>query len=197
MHAVGTFSKRLQIQTRICCLNPWCDCRTAISKVKDSVGKAISSVKGKEEEEEEGSRSPMKQRRPSGLTGFGEGGGGGPLSGLLGRAVGGMVATAVNQIGKQLQAAAEEAEDTYSAASSRVRGSRRLQEALGVGGGGNLQVGPVVSQGVSSSSINGVTSKNINLVFAVFASNGQAAQAQVRGPHRNCGTKPTLELQVS
>lgn len=47
-------------------------------------------------------------------------------------------------------------------------------------GGGEVRAGPLMGQSVSSQSINGVTSKSINIAFPVYSSSSpQPAQAQV------------------
>lgn len=98
-----------------------------------------------------------------------------PLANLVGKAVGGLVAGVVDQLGKQLESAAQESQAVYVKASSAVKRSEKAQKLLG----GVVECGPVTSQSMSSVNINGRASSSINLSFSVYSASGRMAQARV------------------
>lgn len=100
------------------------------------------------------------------------GGGGGLFGGLMG----GLVNQAVKGLASQLEKAAQETRDVSEEAAARIRGSAQIQQRLGSG----VTVGPAMSQSVSSSSINGRTTKTVTLLLPVYSAGGvPVAQAQV------------------
>ena len=113
-------------------------------------------------------------------------------TGLLGRAIGGLVASAIQQVGKQLEQAAASSSSLYDSASARVLSSQKLRAQMG----GDVQVGPIMGQSMSSVSINGVSTKTINLTFPVFSSSGQTAQAQVQSLETSKSTKSSITVSA-
>jgi hypothetical protein len=85
-----------------------------------------------------------------------------------------MVGAAVKGLSEQVERSARESRAVYDQASRRLRASRALADRLG----SPVTVGPVVSQSVSSSSINGVSSRRLVLLVPVQGPLG-AGQAQV------------------
>lgn len=75
---------------------PSCCCRDVAGKVKDSVVQLVSP------KEERSSNKPARQQQRQGAPLMQQPERPGLLGGLLGRAVGGLVASAVNQIGQQV-----------------------------------------------------------------------------------------------
>ena len=144
-------------------------CSTAISKVTTGIGQAIS-----------GSSSPTKSNKPttstprsSPLTGSFSSSN--PIANLVGRAVGGLVAGVVDQLGKQLESAAQESQRAYSSASAAIKRSSKVQRVLG----GAVECGQIASQSMSSTNINGASSSSIDLSFQVFSASGKVALARV------------------
>jgi len=94
--------------------------------------------------------------------------------GLLGRAIGGLVGTAIQGVAGALQEAQAEARGALEEASDAIQADRRVQEALGT----PVQVSGPLSQSMSKSSVNGVTSSQLNMVVAVSGPRG-SAQASI------------------
>lgn len=86
----------------------------------------------------------------------------GPLfgDGFLGRAVGGMVASAVKSLGEQMAQQARETRGVFEDAAAAIRASPDVAARMG----GAVVVGDPISQSSSSSSINGRVTKRVVLV---------------------------------
>ncbi|KAG1670887.1 hypothetical protein FOA52_000389 [Chlamydomonas sp. UWO 241] len=170
-----------------------------VNKVKDSVGSVLAKKEEPSQQErieqarqQQQQRQPQQQRQqqrqpqqrqpPAGGAGLMHGPGG-LLGGLVGRAVGGMLESAISKIGAELEKAAAESASTYDTAAARVEGSERLRNRMG----GQVTAGPVMSQSMSSTSINGVSTKVVNIVFPVSSSGG--LQGMARAASREQGGK--------
>ena len=117
---------------------------------------------------------PPRQQRGDPLAApLGEAFGGG----LLGRALGGLVAGAARGLGEQMEAAARATRGTYEDAAALLRSDPAVAARLG---GGPVAVGPPVSQSSSSSSVNGRVTKRVALVVPVSSeASGRVATAQI------------------
>lgn len=118
--------------------------------------------------------------------------GGGLVGSLLGKAVGGVLRSAVGALGEQLREAAERAQDVQDQASRLIESSSKVRAALG----GSIRVGAPVSQSSSSSSINGRSSQTVTLIVPVVGANGRTAQAQVRAVEGGGSGRPQLSVSV-
>lgn len=98
--------------------------REVVNKVTTSVSQALTPTK-----EEDAKPAPRQQpRQPSAPL---DRQGPGLVGSLLGRAVGGLVATAIDRLGKQLEQAAAENQSVYDDAAARIMASSKLRAAMG------------------------------------------------------------------
>jgi len=111
--------------------------------------------------------------------------------GLIGRALGGVVASAINQIGQQIEQASKESSGAYEDAASRIISSRKLRSYMG-----EVRVGPIISQSLSSSSINGQVTKSVNLIFPVYSAAGLTAQAQVVSQESSASKRSSVVVRL-
>jgi hypothetical protein len=102
--------------------------------------------------------------------------GGGLVGGLMGRAVGSMLRSAMGALGEQLREAQEQVADVQDRAASAIQASSRLRQRMG----GEVRVGPAMSQSSSTSIINGQMSRNVTLIMPVVGPGGKTAQARAR-----------------
>jgi hypothetical protein len=100
--------------------------------------------------------------------------GGGLVGGLLGRAVGGMLRSAVGALGEQMRQAQEQVADVQDRATRIIESNSRLQDAMG----GSVRAQPPVSQSSMSQNINGRMSKTVTLIMPVVGSGGRIAQVR-------------------
>lgn len=143
---------------------------SSVSKAAGKVAEAIVPSEEKEapvERRERGRRGDVY--RPEDAFG------GGLVGGLLGRAVGGMLRSAVGALGEQMRQAQEQVADVQDRATRIIETNSRLRDALG----GSVRAQPPVSQSSMSQSINGRMSKTVTLIMPVVGSRGMA-QAQVQ-----------------
>lgn len=117
---------------------------------------------------------PLRPACPAAEPGLG--GGGGLVSGLLGRAVGRMMQSALGALGEQLREAQEQAADVQQRAADLIENDARVRQRLG----GTVRCMAPMSQGSMTQSINGRVSRVVTLVLPVVGQNGRSAQAQVR-----------------
>lgn len=117
------------------------------------------------------------------------------MGNLLGRAVGGMLRSAVGAMAEQMQAAAAQVADVQDRAARLISGDARVSRALG----GSVRVGAPMSQSSMSQSINGRVSKTVTLLVPVAGATGQA-QVCVGGLHggagRGCASSDSVRLAV-
>ncbi|PRW59807.1 hypothetical protein C2E21_1565 [Chlorella sorokiniana] len=164
-----------------------------VKKLGSTVGKAASKVAEaivpSEEKEAPVDRRARERRgdvyRPEDAFG------GGLVGGLLGRAVGGMLRSAVGALGEQMRQAQEQVADVQDRATRIIESNSRLQDAMG----GSMRAQPPVSQSSMSQNINGRMSKTVTLIMPVVGSGGRIAQAQVQ--YVEGGSSGTDQLTVS
>ncbi|GAX82420.1 hypothetical protein CEUSTIGMA_g9848.t1 [Chlamydomonas eustigma] len=159
--------------------------KDVLSKVTDTVGQALapSQQPSTPRQTDQVRQSPNLSRQQQLPQLFG--------GGLLGRALGGVVASAINQIGQQIEQASRESSGAYESAASRIISSQKLKSYLG-----EVRVGPIISQSVSSSSINGQVTKSVNLVFPVYSAAGLTAQAQVVSKESNATARSSVVVRL-
>ncbi|GFR39896.1 hypothetical protein Agub_g401, partial [Astrephomene gubernaculifera] len=138
--------------------------KSVLNKIKDTAASILPVPKGPTEK-------PTPTPKPE--VPFGPPGGG-LLPNLIGRAVGGLLSSALSSLSAQLEEAAREQAGAYQEAVARIQGSAKLRARLG-----SVTVGPVMSQSSSSSSINGVVTKQVALMLPVYGSLGASGTAQV------------------
>ena len=80
--------------------------------------------------------------------------------GLVGRALGGLVGAAVKSLGEQMEQQARAARGVYEDAAAAIRACPEVATRMG----GDVSVGPAMSQSSSSSSVNGRVTKQVVLV---------------------------------
>ncbi|GLC39422.1 hypothetical protein PLESTB_001347500 [Pleodorina starrii] len=158
--------------------------KSVFNKIKDTATSLLPSTSGQQ------SAKPATTAKPEAPLGPSLGGGGGLLPNLIGRAVGGMVSSALSSLSKQLEEAAREQAGAYEEAVAKMQDSAKLRARLGT-----VTVGPVMSQSSSSSSINGVVTRQVALMMPVYGSLGVSGTAQVtvvQGPQQQ-----TQTMQIS
>ncbi|KAI3435896.1 hypothetical protein D9Q98_001954 [Chlorella vulgaris] len=101
--------------------------------------------------------------------------GGGLMGGLLNKAVGSMLRSAVGALEGQLREAEEQTAEVEDRAARLITGSSKLRQRLGA-----VRVGPAMARSSSMTSINGRASSQVTLVLPVEGERGQVAQAQVQ-----------------
>lgn len=161
-----------------------------VKKVGNTVGSAVEALVSTKKEERPIERREERRQRRDVYRPEQEAFGGGLVGGLLGRAVGGMLRSAVGALGEQLREAQEQVADVQERAARVIQSNSKLQARMG----GSVRVMPAVSQSSMSSSINGRTSKTLTLVMPVVGAGGQAAQAQVQYVE---GDRAGQELSIS
>lgn len=105
--------------------------------------------------------------------------GGGLVGGLLGRAAGAVLRSAVKGLGEQMRQAQEQVADVQDRAARIIESSSKLRQALG----GSVQAMPPVSQSSMSQSINGRMTKTVTLLLPVAGANGTAQVFGGAGGH--------------
>ncbi|GIL87429.1 hypothetical protein Vretimale_1661 [Volvox reticuliferus] len=161
--------------------------KSVFTKIKDTAASLIPSTS-------EQSAKPTTTEKPKAPLGSFSGGGG-LLPNLVGRAMGGLVANALSSLSAQLEEAAREQAGAYEEAVARLQGSAKLRARLGT-----VTVGPVMSQSSSTSSINGVVTKQVALVMPVYGSLGISGTAQVnlvQGPQHPGGQTVQIAVRTS
>jgi len=148
----------------------WSEVAEEASHTAKSVfNKLVSSVKkiaGQDEQsklERQRRKEQEELSKPPDLSGLFGGG-------LLGRAAGSMLGSAIKAVGDQMAEAGRQAEGIRQRATSAIEASSAVREHLGSG----VQVGPPMSQSTMSSSINGRVSKTVSLIMPVVGSRGTA-----------------------
>ncbi|GIL44080.1 hypothetical protein Vafri_1631 [Volvox africanus] len=162
--------------------------KSVFTKIKDTAASLIPSTS-------EQSAKPATTEKPQAPLGPFSAGGGGLLPNLVGRAVGGLVANALSSLSAQLEEAAREQAGAYEEAVARLQGSAKLRVRLGT-----VTVGPVMSQSSSTSSINGVVTKQVALTMPVYGSLGISGTAQVnlvQGPQHPGGQTTKIIVRTS
>uniref|UniRef100_A0A061REU6 Uncharacterized protein n=1 Tax=Tetraselmis sp. GSL018 TaxID=582737 RepID=A0A061REU6_9CHLO len=145
----------------------------AASGLKAVVDKTVSVVKraiGQDEASKVEKRDRRETEELSRPPDFGSFFGGG----LLGRAAGSVLGSAVRAMGEQMAEVSRQSEGVQRRAAMAIQSSREVSDRLG----GAVEVGTPVSQSSMSSSINGRVSKKVTLVLPVSGPRG-LAQAQV------------------
>ncbi|KIZ04794.1 hypothetical protein MNEG_3161 [Monoraphidium neglectum] len=168
--------------------------KSVFDKVKSGASAALQAVTKPKDaaapsdrRQEQWGRAPLQQQQQQQQS---------PLAplfgdGLLGRAVGGLVASAVKGLGEQMERQAREAQGLYEDAAAAIRASPEVAARMG----GAVTVGPAISQSSSSSSVNGRVTKRVSLILPVTGPGRSMAQAQVvssEGP----GTVSTTDIVV-
>ncbi|PSC71395.1 hypothetical protein C2E20_5367 [Micractinium conductrix] len=146
-----------------------------VKKVGNSVTKAVAAIVPSEKQEERPSQRERERGRQD-VYRPEDAFGGGLVGGLISKAVGGMLRSAVSALGEQMRQAAEQAADVQDRAARIIEGSAKLRSRLG----GDVRVLPPVSQSSMSSSVNGRMTKTVTLLMPVVGAGGQTAQAQVQ-----------------
>ncbi|KAG2495571.1 hypothetical protein HYH03_006171 [Edaphochlamys debaryana] len=158
--------------------------KSVFNKIKDAATSILPVPAAKDEKPVPRPRDPDMSLGPST--------GGGLLPNLLGRAVGGLLSSAVSSLAKQVEAAARESAGAYEEAAQRIQSSAKLQDRLGT-----VTVGPLMSQSSSSSNINGVVTKQVMLLMPVAGSRGVSGQAQVSVVEGRQGRRMTIVVRTA
>lgn len=96
------------------------------------------------------------------------------MGGLLNKAVGSMLRSAVGALEGQLREAEEQTAEVEDRAARLITGSSKLRQRLGA-----VRVGPAMARSSSMTSINGRASSQVTLVLPVEGERGQVAQASM------------------
>lgn len=144
--------------------------KSALTKIKDTAASVVGGLSPRRPQEKD-----LPEYRPRSEADF-------PVpkdlfgGGIMGRMMGGLVTSAIKAVSEQVAASAKESNAAYNEAARKLRSSSKLKSRLGDA----IEVGPALSQSVSSAYINGRSSKQIQLLVPVYGVGGRAAQAVVQ-----------------